>query len=139
MAYGFQTGAFQSPGFQQTVAEAAAVGSVHHGARFLRVFKVGNREFAIDDRGRLEWMIQEEITKPPERPIRLRKKLPVNLEKPGGLVAIPEIELPNVNWSVVEMIREKATRQDYPAILEALDRVIERMRDDEEAAYWLLM
>ena len=84
-------------------------------------------------------MIQEEITKPPERPIRLRKKLPINLEKPSGLIAIPEIELPNVNWSVVELIREKAIRQDYPVILKTLDRVIQRMKDDEEAAYWLLM
>lgn len=136
----FSAASFSRHTFSTNYVEPAVVGSSlrRHGVRYKRFFRIGDKEFSIDDDNRLEWVIEQEITKPQTKPYRPRR-LPVNLEPKGGLVTLPAIELPSVNWAAVSVIRRRADRQGAQEVIVALDRVIQRIKDDEDEAYWLLM
>lgn len=138
MALGFQSGAFQSPGFQQVQASVPAVGGVTHGRRgrpgwFARVLRVRD----LDDVEAVEAALERAIVKP--APKRRR----VNREPRGALSpALAPVNVELIDWDAVALIRRKAA-EESPDMVAILERVIRRMRedddrDDEEALVWLL-
>lgn len=141
MALGFQSGAFQSPGFQQVQASVPAVGGVTHGRRgrvswFARVLHVRD----LDDEDEVERAIERAIVKPAPKQKRRRAVR----REPGGLQPpLAPVVVEAVDWDVVDRIRRAATVESMPDIVAILDRVIRRMRedderDDEEALVWLM-
>lgn len=122
--------------------EQPAVGSARrHGVRFRREFVIGDKRYIVESDGELERMLVERI-QGPVRVARVPKSvpaIPVNAGSAEPLVEWGPFELPNIDWSAVEALREQSQRLHQTAVLEAIQRIVRVWKarqddeDDEEA------
>lgn len=129
MALGFQSSAFQSPGFQ------GGGGGVGGGARpvggwdsdfadrFLRRVKLGNDEIVVEDDGQLEREVAQRIGAIPVGAHSLRW---------------PETPQPQIDWDAVARLRRQAIKLGQPEVEAAIAKAIKEWRDADDEDVMML-
>ena len=123
MALGFQSGAFQSPGFQQNGRGGARpVGGWYDNTGweelFLKPVKLGRERVKVDDEHELIERVAEKVIED------------VRLDWTGGQPVF--ISPPAVDWAAVDRLREQSERLKQEIVLEAIRRIVEAVRRAEE-------
>lgn len=137
MALGFQSDAFQSPGFQQNSGGARPVGGGYDNtgweSLFLKPLKLGRDRVKVDDEHELIERVAEKVIDD------------VRLDWAGGQPVF--YSPPAIDWAAVDRLREQSERLNQEIVLEAIRRVVEAVRkaeaedaakDDEAEAAMLL-
>ena len=131
----FSSSSFSTGGIENTPAVGGG-GRRGRVSWFARVLHVRD----LDDEDEVERAIERAIVKPAPKQKRRRAVR----REPGGLQPpLAPVVVEAVDWDVVDRIRRAATVESMPDIVAILDRVIRRMRedderDDEEALVWLM-
>jgi hypothetical protein len=124
MAFGFQSSAFQGPGFQQNSGGARPIGGWYDNTGwedlFLRPVKLGRDRVKVDDERELVEIVAERITDD------------VELDWSGGMPVFESA--PAVDWAAVERLRAQSERLNQEIVLEAIRRVMEAVRAAEAEA-----
>lgn len=110
-----------------------------------RVFVVGDKRYVFEGDGEIERFLVERI-KAPVRVARVPKSappIPVNLEPATPIQEWGPVEFPSViDFRSVEVLRDQSERLGQQEIIDALDRIVKRIkaiRDDDEEVELLLM
>lgn len=125
MAFGFQSGAFQSPGFQQSGGGARPAGGGYDNTGyeelFIRPVKIGRDTVKVDDERELIEIVAEKIVEDAE------------VEWSGNHLVFDE--QPKIDWAAVHRLRAQSERLNQEIVLEAIRRVVDAVRqaDDERS------
>jgi len=137
MAFGFQSGAFQSPGFQQSGGGARPAGGGYDNTGyeelFLKPVKIGRDTVKVDDEHELIERVAEQIVEDAE------------VEWSGDQLVFDEP--PSIDWEAVRRLQVQSERLHQEIVLEAIRRVVDAVRqaesegaqEDEAAAEEMLL
>ena len=137
MALGFQSGAFQSPGFQG--GGGAGAGSAR-GRRYRyrnpRHYTIGDKHYVVYDDDGLRALLAELIQKddvPVAKEVKV-KAAPVRVYEPDGsqIVVWDELKLPNVNMATVDALIAQSVKFGQDEIVNAIEQMIRKRREEEE-------
>ena len=121
MAFGFQSSAFQGPGFQQQGGGASPSGGYLGSGEdyFFRPVKLGRDTVAADDERKLVKAVLDRVSDGAE------------LDWTGGQPAF--VRRAAVDWDALERLRAQSERLKQEAVLEAIRRVVAAVKAAEAA------
>lgn len=123
MALGFQSGAFQSPGFQQHSGGFRPVGGFGGDDFFLRIIKLDDEEVRVVNTEDIEREVAEKIG-----------AIPIEASADPLEPEWPTVRMPPIDWVAVERLTRQSVELHQQEVVAAITRVVKAWiaADDED-------